>query len=86
VEDNLNAFAGSRTIVGVCQVSRDALHRLRTLEILLLSGNEVINAAYRFAAIEQCRCNRTANKPSSARNQELRQLNLLLKPGHNHAE
>ena len=66
MKDNLNARAGFGADRRIGQIALDELHRFQADQIGALAGDEAIDAAHRFAALQQGRGNGAADEAGSS--------------------
>ena len=69
MEDDLHTRTGLDARRRIGQVAFDKLHGLKASQIGPLAGDETVDAANRFAALEQFRGDRPADEARNSRNQ-----------------
>jgi len=77
VEGDFDAVAGLFAVSGLGQVAFDELHGFEAVEVGAAAGNEVVDAADRFATGEQSGGDGTANEAGGAGDEIARQRSLL---------
>ena len=80
MEDDLDAIDGAGADSGVGQVALEELHGLKANEVRPFAGNETVNAADGFAALQQCRRNGAADEAGGPGNQVFCQFPALAFP------
>lgn len=73
MKDNLDANAGVGTDIGIGEIAGEELKSFEAGEVLAFAGNETVDAANGFAAIEKRRCDGTADESGDAGDEVFRQ-------------